>query len=94
MTQYLWTGESILRNRKSSQKNLTLQWPISLTERPVVICKGAAKCAFGSSSRRFLSGCRQVLFISGCHCDEFMPYRIVGKEDEEEIEKQIPEVIE
>jgi hypothetical protein len=57
-----------------------LQWPIMLTERQIIICRGV--------------GNRPKLSIPSCNCDEFRPYRIVGKEDEEEIEKQIPEVIE
>jgi hypothetical protein len=39
MTRFLWTGESeycICGHHVTDHE--TLQWPISLTERPVVIC--------------------------------------------------------
>jgi hypothetical protein len=54
----------------------TLQSSISLTQHPVVICRGSNKARI----------------IQGCHCDEFRPYRrLVGEEDYEDevIEKQI-----
>jgi hypothetical protein len=86
MTHYIWTGESeYCTCGHHLTDHETLQWPISLTEHPIVICKGEARCAFGSSSKRFLSG---------CHCDEFRPYRtrILGEDDNQVIEKQTPEV--
>jgi hypothetical protein len=44
MTKYLWTGESeycICGYHVTDHE--TLQWPISLTERHVVICRGDNK---------------------------------------------------
>ena len=44
MTRYLWTRESeycICGHHLTDHE--TLQWPISLTENPVVICRGGNK---------------------------------------------------
>jgi hypothetical protein len=79
MTRYLWTGESefcICGHHVTDHE--TLQWPISLTERPVVICRG---------------GNNKVGIINSCDCNEFRPYRIATTEEVKQvIEKQYLEV--
>jgi hypothetical protein len=79
MTRFLCTGGSefcICGQQVTDHE--TLQWPISLTEDPIAVCKGDNK----------------VQIIQGCHCDEFRPYRIATEEDKEVIEKQVWEVSE
>jgi hypothetical protein len=78
MAKFLWTGESefcICGHHVTDHE--TLQWPISLTEHPVVICRGGNK----------------AYIIQSCHCDEFRPYRIAREDEKEVIENKIQEVI-
>ena len=61
LPRYLWTGESeycICGHHVTDHE--TLQWPILLTEPPIVICGG------GDKSR----------IIHNCECGEFRPYRV------------------
>jgi hypothetical protein len=77
MTRFLWTGEleyCICGHHLTDHE--TLQWPISLTEGPIAICRG---------------GVHKSTIIQSCHYDEFRPYRI-ARADEQVFEKQIPEV--
>jgi hypothetical protein len=79
MTKFLWTGESeYCICGHHVTDRETSQWHVLLTERPIVICRG------GDKARN----------VRACECDEFRPYRILGKEDDhddgkEVIEKQI-----
>ena len=81
MTRFLWTVESefcICGHHLTDHE--ASQWLISITQPSTVICRGRG----GDKTR----------IIRGCHCDEFRPYRIVGEDNEEAVEKQHQEVIE
>lgn len=79
MTRYLWTGESeFCICGHHVTDHETSQWLVSMVKPPTLVCRG------GNRSHN----------VRNCECDEFRPYRIVGKEEgEEAIEKQNPEVI-
>jgi hypothetical protein len=84
MTRFLWTGESeFCMCGHHVTDHETSQWLVSIiTQQPPIV------------TYRERGGDKSHI-IRSCDCDEFRPYKIVKKEDDEEaIENQNTEVIE